>query len=140
VVDDDPSFLRSVSRLLRVNGYDVLAYSSPADFLNSVPNGVPNWLIVDMHMPEITGVDVIERLASLGISLPSILVTAHDTAQTAQAAKRAGACGLLPKPFDGDVLLRMIRAYELSLDPNHLPPSAPSTLANPPIIRPRLTP
>jgi FixJ family two-component response regulator len=110
VVDDDASFLRAMGRLLRTAGYTVETFGSPAKFLAAVTGLSPKVLVLDVHMPEMTGLELQERLAALGICLPVIFVTAHDTPQTRERAQKAGSFGLLLKPFDKSVLLRAINA------------------------------
>jgi FixJ family two-component response regulator len=108
IVDDDPSFLRSMCRMLRIAGYNVGAFASPGDFLKSLPASLPQCLVVDMHMPEMTGIELQDRLLAEGFCVPAILVTAHDTEQTREQARRRGFSGLLLKPFDGEILLGAI--------------------------------
>lgn len=109
VVDDDPSFLRCMDRMLRVAGYRVSSFASPAEFLKSLSAGPPQFLVVDMHMPEMSGIELQDQLQAKGFSVPAILVTAHDTGQTREQAKRRGFSGLLLKPFDGEILLEAIQ-------------------------------
>jgi two-component system response regulator FixJ len=108
VVDDDPSFLRSMERLLRVAGYRVSAFASPCAFLQSLTPPLPACVVLDMHMPEMTGIEVQDRLLAGGFCVPAILVTAHDTEHTREQARRLGFSGFLLKPFDGDVLLEAL--------------------------------
>jgi FixJ family two-component response regulator len=108
VVDDDPSFLRSVGRLLRSAGYLVETFGSPRQFLSALPGWVPQCLVLDVHMPEMTGLELYERLSACGHCVPVIFVTAYDTPQTREQARRSGSAGLLLKPFDKEALLRRI--------------------------------
>jgi FixJ family two-component response regulator len=109
VVDDDASFLRSLGRLLRSAGYTVQTFSSARQFLSSVKTCLPQCLVLDVHMPEMTGLQLQENLESQGLCVPVIFVTAYDTPQTREHARRAGSFGLLLKPFDKDALLRAIQ-------------------------------
>lgn len=108
VVDDDPSFLRSVGRLLDSAGYRVEMFGSGREFLATLPEGRPQCLVLDVHMPEMTGLQLRDQLAALGCHLPVIFVTAHDTPQTRAHAQRVGSCGFLLKPFDMRQLLSAI--------------------------------
>jgi FixJ family two-component response regulator len=109
VVDDDASFLRSVGRLLRSAGHTVDAYASARQFLSALPASAPPCLVLDVHMPEMTGLELQERLAAQGTHLPIIFVTAYDTPATRQRVQGAGSVGLLLKPFDKEALLTAVR-------------------------------
>ncbi len=108
VVDDDVSFLRSVGRLLRSAGYRVETFSSAREFLEALPSHAPDCLVLDVHMPGMTGLELHEWLLSQSYSLPVIFVTAYDTPQTREHAQRSGSFGLLLKPFDKAGLLEAI--------------------------------
>ncbi len=109
VVDDDASFLRSLGRLLRSVGYAVKTFARGGEFLSSLPVDLPQCLVADIHMPVMSGLELQEKLAAQGYCVPVIFVTAYDTPQTREQARRAGCFGLLLKPFDNEVLLRSIR-------------------------------
>jgi len=104
VVDDDASFLRSVGRLLRAAGYPVETFGSGRAFLASLKTHVPKCLVVDIHMPEMSGLELHDRLRARGSRFPVVFVTAYETPQTNQHVHEAG-CGLLLKPFDKEALL-----------------------------------
>ena len=108
VVDDDASFLRSVGRLLHAAGYAVKTYASARDFLVSLEASSPGCLILDVHMPGMTGLELQDWLTDHGYRVPIILVTAYDTPKTRDYAQRAGSYGLLLKPFDKSALLSAI--------------------------------
>jgi len=110
VVDDDASFLRSVGRLLRSAGFAVETFGSAQGFLDAQGSSLPQCLVLDVHMPDMTGLQLQERLAAQGACLPIIFVTAYDTPQTREAARKGGAFDLLLKPFDKEALLGAIRA------------------------------
>jgi FixJ family two-component response regulator len=110
IVDDDTSFLRSLGRLLRSAGYAVETFCSASKFLSAFPALSAQCLVLDVHMPEMTGLQLRERLADLGFCAPVIFVTANDTPETRDQARRAGSHGLLVKPFDQEVLLSAIHS------------------------------
>ena len=78
LVDDDPSVLRALARLLRASSYDAKTYSSAQEFLGSLEVSVPMCLIVDLQMPEMTGLDLQNHLKRNGIQIPTIIITAHN--------------------------------------------------------------
>jgi len=109
VVDDDVSFLQSVGRLLRTAGYEVKLFGSGGQFLASLPAFRPQCLVLDVHMPEMTGLELQDQLTAQGSSLPLIFVTAYETPVTREHALRAGSFGLLLKPFDQQALLQAVQ-------------------------------
>lgn len=109
IVDDDESVRRSVARLIRSAGYQVATFDSANAFLSHRPVDAPSCLILDIHMPGLTGMDLQEALTSAGLSLPIIFVTGvADVPITVQAMKR-GAQDLLTKPIEAEDLLAAIR-------------------------------
>jgi two-component system response regulator FixJ len=88
-------------------------YSSGSAFLRSLPDSVPDCLVLDLHMPEVDGFHVQERMAELGIQLPMLIITGHDTPEARTRAIAGGADVYLLKPIDDRVLLDGI-GYALS--------------------------
>ena len=109
VVDDDRSVVKSLARMLRSAGYAVETFGSAREFLVSLPAVAPQCLVLDVHMPEMSGLELQERLATQDSCVPVIFMTAHDTPQTRERAHHAGSFGLLLKPFANETLLRAIR-------------------------------
>ncbi len=134
MVDDDASFLRSVERLLRVAGYSVDTFTSAGKFLASRAAGLPRCLVLDVHMPDMTGLQLQDALTARGYCLPAIFVTAMDSPSVRRGARQAGAIGLLLKPFDASVLLTAIR--EAVRDPGGGAAGAESMDAGPDPARP----
>jgi FixJ family two-component response regulator len=80
VVDDDPAVLRALSRLLRSRSFSPRTYGSGRDFLAALQTYMPDCLIVDLQMPDMNGMELQQHLVSNGISIPTILITAHGDA------------------------------------------------------------
>ena len=78
IVDDDPAVLRGLSRLLRSHAFRARTYGSGQEFLAALPAGLPDCLIVDLQMPEFNGLELQQHLVSIGIKIPTILITAYD--------------------------------------------------------------
>lgn len=98
VVDDDPSFLNAVGRLLRAGGYEVKAYTSADDFLKNPPPDNPGCVVVDLHMPGPSGLDLQDALAKSSNPLPVVFLSGQgDITSSVQAIKR-GAEDFLTKP------------------------------------------
>ena len=105
VVDDDPAVLKALSRLLRSRSFHVHTYGSGQEFLASLANGLPECLIVDFQMPEMNGLELHQHLVSNGITIPTILITAHaDVALRDQGAMVAS----LRKPLQEQALFDAI--------------------------------
>ena len=109
VVDDDRSVLKSLARMLRLAGYAVETFCSAGEFLAALPASPPQCLVLDVHMPEMSGLELQERLAAQDTCVPVIFMTAHDTPQTRERARHAGSFGLLMKPFANEALLQAIQ-------------------------------
>jgi len=108
VVDDEESVRKALRRLLRSAGMQVEAFSSGQEFLNSLVNHQPDCLLLDLHMPGLTGLDVQRRLTEAQTVLPTIIITGHDQPGVANEALAAGASSYLTKPTDERVLLDAI--------------------------------
>src|ERR1044071_7533689 len=94
IVDDDESVCRAVRRLVRSLMMDAETFSSGQeyfDLLDSMPSFQPDCLILDVQMPGLNGLDVQERLAKSGNSVPVIFITAHDEVGVREKALAAGA-------------------------------------------------
>jgi FixJ family two-component response regulator len=109
VVDDDDSLRRSLERLLRAAGHDVESFSSAADFLALPDPDLPSCLILDIRMPNLTGLDVQRALNQVGRALPIIFMTGFVDVESCVLGMKAGAADFLLKPFDEDQLLRAVR-------------------------------
>jgi FixJ family two-component response regulator len=108
VVDDEESVRKALLRLLRAANLDAEAFASGEAFLNSLEKFRPDCVVLDLQMPGLTGRDVQRRLISMQITLPVILITAHDDIVTQQQSLSDGAANYLRKPLRGDVLVRSI--------------------------------
>ena len=110
VVDDEEPVRKALKRLLRSAGMDVETYPSGADFLDAMRTREPDCLVLDLHMPGVNGFDVQSQLAQLGMRLPVVVVTGHDTPESNKRALAGGAAAYLLKPIDDRVLLNAIAA------------------------------
>lgn len=111
VVDDDPSVLKSLERLLRSGGYAVETFNSAVEFLGFQHADAPGCLILDVKMPELNGLELQERLAGRGITFPVIFISGHGTVPMSVQAMKAGAVDFLQKPFlEGDLMDVVSRA------------------------------
>jgi len=117
VVDDDPSVLRGLERLLRAAGYPVEPYASPRVFLERAPVDRPGCVVVDLRMPELSGLDLQEELSRRGCEWPLVFLTGHGDVPSSVRAMKAGAIDFLSKPCDDtDLLAAVERALARDAD------------------------
>jgi FixJ family two-component response regulator len=109
VVDDEAPVRTALGRLLRLADYKVAAFASGEEFLDSLANEQPACVLLDVHMPGLTGFDVIKRMRAQHVDIPVIFITASDAEDIDQTAAQSGA-RLLRKPFSNDVLLAAVEA------------------------------
>ena len=108
VVEDDPSMLQGLSRLLSAHGFRVLGFTSAESFLDGVAQSEAACLVVDIHLGGISGIDLKRRLIASGSDFPVIFMTAVDTEATRQEAVDAGCVAYLRKPFLAKLLIEAI--------------------------------
>ena len=111
LVDDDMSVRKALGRLLSACSFDIQTYGSARDFLNSLDHDAhPQCLVVDLHMPEVSGLDLQKYLTSLGVKIPTIVITAYNEPGINERCRAAGARAFLLKPIHGDILIDAINA------------------------------
>jgi FixJ family two-component response regulator len=109
LVDDDPSFLRALSRRLQAGGYQVECFGSAEEFLGHSRSEVPGCAVLDLQMPGPGGLELQEVLARAEMPLPIIFLTAHADVPSSVRAMKAGAVDFLTKPVRGDDLLAAVK-------------------------------
>ena len=114
VVDDDEAMRDSMTWLLEGEGYKVACFDSAAAFLGAWRSSLRGCIVLDVRMPEMSGLELQEKLDSIGSHLPIIFVTGHGDVPMAVGALQRGACDFIEKPFHNeDLLARIERALEL---------------------------
>ncbi len=108
IVDDDPSFLKAVTRLLQAAGYEVRTFTSAAEFLKNPPADCPGCVIADLHMPGPSGLDLQAALAATDNPLPVVFLTGQGDISTSVHAIKHGAEDFLTKPAKKDKLFAAI--------------------------------
>ena len=117
VVDDDEAMRDSMTWLLEGEGYKVVCYDSGESFLAARHDDMHGCLVLDVRMPEMSGLELHEKLDALGCHLPIIFVTGHGDVPMAVAALQRGACDFIEKPFHNEDLLgRIRRALEVEAE------------------------
>src|SRR5262245_48739623 len=115
VVDDDRSVLPALARLLRAAGLKVATFDRPSALLASALPASNACMLVDVHLPEMNGIELCETLARSGRSLPAIIITGRNDAETRRVIVRTHPVATLFKPIDERTLLDAIgRALDLS--------------------------
>jgi FixJ family two-component response regulator len=115
IIDDDESIRKSLTRLIASAGYEVKAFASGAEFLESPKTEAATCVVSDLRMPTVTGLQLQEVLCSKIPSLSMVFITGHGDIPAAVSAMKAGAVDFLEKPVKGSVLLEAIhRAIERS--------------------------
>jgi two-component system response regulator FixJ len=110
IVDDDDAVRESLSMLLRSEDFNVNAFGNPEDFLSKIVDSEEGCIVLDLCMPEISGMQVMEELKQLNVMMPVICITGHGDIPTAVRALKMGASDFLEKPFDSTMLIDAIKA------------------------------
>jgi FixJ family two-component response regulator len=113
VVDDDVSVRESLELLVRSAGWQPETFESAQEFLNRPRAGTPSCLVLDVRLPDLSGLDLQERVSSERADMPIIFVTGFGNVPMTVKAMKAGAIEFLTKPFQDEVLLT---AIEQALD------------------------
>ena len=114
VVDDDSDLCRALSWLLRSAGFRVVTFPSAEALLAEDLVALPACMVFDIHLAGISGLELAREVTIRGWNVPIIFITARDDALTREQAKRAGAVAFLPKPFEGEALIRAIESAACS--------------------------
>jgi FixJ family two-component response regulator len=109
IVDDDPFVLRGLARLLRTRALHPRTFESAEDFLGALSEGLPQCLIVDLQMPDMSGLELQQHLSRKGIGIPTIVITAHGDLQARERCECAGAIAFLKKPLQEAPLFAAIQ-------------------------------
>jgi two-component system response regulator FixJ len=122
VVDDDEAALHSLTLLLRANGLKSAGFGSPSELLDVLSPHARGCLVTDLKMPDMDGVQLIRALQERGSTLPVIVVTGHADVSRAVDAMKAGAAEFIEKPFEAELILRLVRScleqHDEALDDN----------------------
>ena len=110
IVDDDASAREGLTNLMSSLGYAARPYASGDEFMRSAERERTACLITDVHMPEMTGLQLYRRLIKAGERIPTIFVTAYPDEAARKDAAEAGADCYLTKPFREDELLACVRS------------------------------
>jgi len=105
IVDDDASVREALGRLMRSAGLRVEAFASAEAFLNRARTDAPSCLVLDVQLPDLSGLDLQRRMVDANNEMPIVFITGHGDIPTTVRAMKAGAMEFLTKPLvEGDVL------------------------------------
>lgn len=110
VVDDDEPIRRALERLFRSAGLETETFASGAAMLEDLGRREPDCVVLDLHMPGMSGFELQGLLAQRARRIPVVVLTGQDTPETFARATAGGASAYLRKPVDGDALLAAVLA------------------------------
>lgn len=113
LVDDDDALRKATSRLLRSNGFEVRPFDSAETFLAEYRPGESGCLLLDLHMPGQSGLDLQRTLLDRGVAIPIVFLTGHGDVPASVKAMKGGAIDFLQKPVDEE---RLIETLETALE------------------------
>ena len=118
VVDDDISVRESLELLIQNEGWQPALFESAEEFLARLPALVPSCLVLDVNLPDLSGLDIQQRISDEKSSTPIIFVTGYGDIPTSVRAMKAGAAEFLTKPLDGTIVIQAIRDAVLRTQAN----------------------
>ena len=109
VVDDDISIRESLELLIKSEGWQCALFESAEEFLARLPAVVPSCLVLDVNLPDLSGLDIQQHVSDEKFSTPIIFITGYSDIPTSVKAMKAGAAEFLTKPLDDVILVEAIR-------------------------------
>jgi two-component system, LuxR family, response regulator FixJ len=110
VVDDDLSVREALVLLLKIEGYAAQAFGDGASFLEAIRSTSPACVILDLHLPGDSGLDILRKLAAERVAAPILVISGGADIATAVEAMKFGALDFLEKPFSSDAIIERVRA------------------------------
>jgi len=108
VVDDDEGMNQAIERLLHAAGFEVVTFDSAEAVLEAGAANDAACMVLDVHLPGLSGFELRQRLAASGATPPTIFITAYDEPEAREEAEKNGAVAFLSKPFSGRLLTRAV--------------------------------
>ena len=133
IVDDDAGMRDSLALLLSLRGFSTQIFANAGDVLKAYQ---PDWhgcMLIDVRMPGMSGLELLQELRKRGCTVPVVIITAHGDVATARAALKAKAADFLEKPIDDDILIDVLRDAINSHVPGQAASSGQRAQSNGPI-------
>jgi FixJ family two-component response regulator len=108
LVEDDAGLRAALERMLRASGFEAQAYASAEAALADHGRNWADCLVVDLNLPKMSGLDLIDCLRQRGVTAPAVIITAHDKPSVRAEVQRRGIEHFLAKPFPGSTLVRLL--------------------------------
>jgi FixJ family two-component response regulator len=112
IIDNDPAILRALGNLLNAHDISTETYASAEAYIEGIAASRATCLVIDIHLGDISGIELRRRLAAAGSRLPIIFMTADDSEPTKKRALDAGCVAYLRKPFPSHHLIGAIEKIE----------------------------
>ncbi|WP_059285502.1 response regulator transcription factor [Aquitalea magnusonii] len=109
IVDDDPAVRDSLALLIMAQGMRTVTFASAMEFLENYTEGEIGCMVLDIRMPQITGLALQEKLVERGITIPIVFITGHGDIEQCRRAFQSGAIDFLTKPIDQNRLIDSLR-------------------------------
>ncbi len=109
LIDDDDAVRSSLALLIHTVGLRVQSWANPLEFLQSFDRESVGAIVLDVRMPGLSGLSVLERLIEQGVDQPVIMLTGHGTVEMCRRAFKAGAAEFLEKPVDDEALIEALQ-------------------------------
>ena len=106
VLDDEPQFCKALARLLKTHGFEVVTFTRGEEFLEACASRLPICLLLDLHMPGLSGFEVLERISAQHV--PVLVITGHDQPGNAERVRSLGGLNYFLKPVNEAQLLAAI--------------------------------
>jgi two-component system response regulator FixJ len=132
IVDDEEPVRKSLAFLLTMTGFTVRVHDSASSFLAAAKTVGKACLITDLRMPDMSGVELLEKLKATGASIPAVVITGHGDVPMAVAAMKAGALDFIEKPFEDEALVEAIKRAASQLE------KSPAAIVDTATLRARL--
>jgi two-component system response regulator FixJ len=116
IVDDEEPVRKSLAFLLSISGFAVRLHESATAFLEAAPAIRNGCLVTDLRMPDMSGVELLQKMRSLPRRIPSIVITGHGDVPMAVEAMKAGALDFIEKPFEDSLIIDAVKRAAAELD------------------------
>lgn len=107
-MDDDEAVRDSLSVMLSLAGFEVFTCKSGAELLTVIVDKAPGCLVADVHMPAMSGLELVAHLNALGVAVPVVLISGNMDSATEAQARSLGVMHVLRKPFSGAGLIDIV--------------------------------